>query len=138
MEARQLRLPGFIVWARTPAALRRPTLSLGRTFRRWRPSLLDMLLHLARDAADWRFVLRHAYLLSSAAAFAVPVSALFRKGEDWAVFTVRDGRARTTVVQFGHRNNRQAEVLSGLSPGDVVVLHPTDRVRDGERVAPRG
>ena len=53
------------------------------------------------------------------------------------MFTARDGRARTTVVQVGHRNNRQAEVLSGLAGGDIVVLHPSDRVREGTRVAQR-
>jgi HlyD family secretion protein len=30
-----------------------------------------------------------------------------------------------------------AEVLSGLSPGDRVVLHPSDRVRDGAAVSQR-
>jgi HlyD family secretion protein len=68
---------------------------------------------------------------------AVPIGALFRKGEDWAVYTARDGRARATVVKIGHRNNRQAEILSGVAPGDVVVLHPSDRVREGTRVALR-
>ncbi|WP_445504392.1 efflux RND transporter periplasmic adaptor subunit [Microvirga sp. G4-2] len=67
----------------------------------------------------------------------VPVSALFRSGEEWAVFTVKDGRARTAPVRIGHRNSRQAEVLSGLSAGDSVVLHPSDRIRDGVAVSER-
>jgi HlyD family secretion protein len=67
----------------------------------------------------------------------VPVSALFRKGDEWAVFAVRDGRARTTVVEIGQRNNRLAEVVSGLSEGDRVLLHPSDRVSDGVAVAER-
>jgi HlyD family secretion protein len=67
----------------------------------------------------------------------VPVAALFRQGEDWAVFSVRDGRARVVKVQLGHRNSRTAEVLSGLSEGDRVVLHPSDRVMEGARVAER-
>jgi HlyD family secretion protein len=67
----------------------------------------------------------------------VPVAALFRQGEDWAVFSVRDGRARVVKVQLGHRNSRAAEVLSGLSEGDRVVLHPSDRVMEGARVAER-
>ena len=91
----------------------------------------------SRLGHDFRVIV-HVTVWKADDALAVPVSALFRKGEDWAVFTVRDGRARTTVVQIDHRNNRQAAVLSGLSPGNVVVLHPTDRVRDGERIAPRG
>jgi HlyD family secretion protein len=34
------------------------------------------------------------------------------------------------VSQIGHRNNEVAEVMSGLSPGDRVVLHPSDRVKN--------
>jgi HlyD family secretion protein len=67
----------------------------------------------------------------------VPVGALFRKGDDWAVFVVKDGRAHIVPVRIDHRNNRTAEVISGLSPDDKVVLHPSDRVSDGVRVAAR-
>ncbi|CDX25391.1 putative Secretion protein HlyD [Mesorhizobium sp. ORS 3324] len=68
---------------------------------------------------------------------AVPVAALFRKGDDWAVYLAKDGRARTTVVKIGHRNSRVAEVESGLSEGDRVVLHPSDRVGEGVAVRDR-
>lgn len=68
---------------------------------------------------------------------AVPVGALFRKDDDWAVFTVMGGRARTTLVRIGHRNNRVAEIISGLAAGDRVVLHPSDRIRDGTRLSQR-
>lgn len=67
----------------------------------------------------------------------VPVAALFREGEQWTVFAVRDGRAHATVIQIGQRNNRNAEVLSGLAVGDRVVLHPSDRIRQGAAVAER-
>ncbi|TKB17087.1 MAG: HlyD family efflux transporter periplasmic adaptor subunit [Mesorhizobium sp.] len=67
----------------------------------------------------------------------VPVAALFRKGDDWAVYLAKNGRARTTVVKIGHRNSRVAEVESGLSEGDEVVLHPSDRVGDGIAVRER-
>jgi HlyD family secretion protein len=67
----------------------------------------------------------------------VPVGALFRNGDDWAVFAVRNGRARTAAVEVGHRNSRTAEISSGLSDGDRVVLHPSDRVKDGTVVAER-
>ncbi|MDE5466145.1 efflux RND transporter periplasmic adaptor subunit [Bradyrhizobium sp. CSS354] len=85
---------------------------------------------------DYRVVV-HITTWSSPDAVAVPVSALFRKGEDWAVFAVRDGRARTVPIRIGHRNNRVAEVLSGLSAGDKVVVHPSDRIADGRSVAQR-
>ncbi|MBY0512008.1 MAG: HlyD family efflux transporter periplasmic adaptor subunit [Rhodospirillaceae bacterium] len=67
----------------------------------------------------------------------VPVSALFRIGDNWAVFTEKDGKALTTQVEIGQRNSRVAEVLSGLSEGDRVVLHPSDRVAGGTRIAQR-
>jgi len=70
-------------------------------------------------------------------ALTVPLGALFRKGDDWAVLTLRDGRAHSTAVEIGHRNARSAEVLSGLSRGDKVVLHPSDRISDGLRIAQR-
>lgn len=28
------------------------------------------------------------------------------------------------------------QVIEGLEPGDEIVLHPGDRVRDGQRVTP--
>ena len=82
-------------------------------------------------------VIVHVTIWSAENVLTVPVSALFRKGDDWAVFALRDGRARTTPVQIGQRNNRLAEVLSGVSAGDQVVLHPSDRVKDGIAVAER-
>ena len=90
----------------------------------------------ARLGHDFRVVV-HVTIWKSDRALAVPIGALFRKGDDWAVFAVHDGRARAAVVQVGHRNNRQAEILSGLAEGEVVVLHPSDRVSDGTRVAAR-
>jgi HlyD family secretion protein len=67
----------------------------------------------------------------------VPVGALFRKGDDWAVWSVRDGRARASPVTIDHRNGRTAEVVSGLSEGDRVVLHPSDRITEGTAVSQR-
>lgn len=70
-------------------------------------------------------------------ALVVPVSALFRKGDQWAVFADENGRAKTVPVSIGHRNNRMTEVLSGLAAEDRVVLHPSDRIGDETRIAQR-
>jgi HlyD family secretion protein len=70
-------------------------------------------------------------------ALTVPVSALFRSGDDWAVFAVRDGRARVRNVDIGRRNQRLAEVLEGLFIGEQVILHPSDRIGDNVAVAAR-
>ncbi|MEY9981620.1 multidrug efflux pump subunit AcrA (membrane-fusion protein) [Bradyrhizobium yuanmingense] len=70
-------------------------------------------------------------------ALTVPVSALFRKGDQWAVFADENGRAKVVPVSIGRRNNRQAEVLAGLGAGDRVVLHPSGRVTHRGRIAGR-
>jgi HlyD family secretion protein len=85
---------------------------------------------------DFRVVVR-INIWSGKSVTAVPVSALFRAGDAWAVFVAREGRAATQTVQIGHRNNRVAEVVAGLSPGDRVIVHPNDRIADGVRVAAR-
>ena len=66
----------------------------------------------------------------------VPASALFRRGAAWAVFVVDRGVARLREVQVGHQAAFDAEVERGLEVGDTVILHPSDRVHDGARVAP--
>jgi len=50
---------------------------------------------------------------------------------------VKDGRVRATLVEIGHQTGQEAEVLSGLAEGEVVVLHPPDALADGVRVKPR-
>jgi HlyD family secretion protein len=67
----------------------------------------------------------------------IPTSALFRQGEAWAVFVVRDGRVSRTTVDIGHRSGVEAEVKAGLSEGTQVVVHPGDTLQDGTRVEPR-
>jgi HlyD family secretion protein len=79
----------------------------------------------------------HVTIWSSSDALTIPVAALFRQGDSWAAFAVRDGRAQVTPITIGLRNNRLAEVLSGLSVGARVVLHPSDRIKDGVRVVQR-
>ena len=67
----------------------------------------------------------------------VPTSALFRDGEKWAVYTVEAGRARRVVVELGHQTAQEAEVVSGLSDGVRVLLHPGDTLTSGARVKER-
>jgi HlyD family secretion protein len=90
----------------------------------------------ARLGHDYRVIV-HVTVWHSGDALVVPVGALFRSGDTWSVFVIREGRARQAVVEIGHRNNRVAEVVSGLAAGDRVVLHPSDRIADGTRIAER-
>jgi HlyD family secretion protein len=67
----------------------------------------------------------------------VPPSALFRRGEAWAVFRLEGGRAHLTEVTLGERNAAGVQVRAGLAPGMTVLLHPSDQIVDGARVAAR-
>ena len=51
----------------------------------------------------------------------VPVGALFRDGEGWAVFAVSDGRARKRVIQVGRRGSATALVEKGVEPNEHVI-----------------
>jgi HlyD family secretion protein len=90
----------------------------------------------ARLGHDFRVIV-HVTVWQSADALTVPVAALFRQGDDWAVFVDQDGVARTRVIKVGQRNARVAEVRSGMMAGERVVLHPSDRIKDGTSVTPR-
>ncbi len=68
----------------------------------------------------------------------VPLTALFRDGEDWALFAEEDGRAVLRHVEVGQRNGIIAEINSGLVAGERVVAHPSDRVANGVRISGRG
>jgi HlyD family secretion protein len=68
----------------------------------------------------------------------VPASALFRAGNDWALFLVEGGRARLRRVRIGAANADIVQLLTDIEPGAQVILHPGDRVADGVRVAQRG
>lgn len=71
---------------------------------------------------------------SSDAVLRVPTSALFRHGDAWAVFAVKDGKARVRAVDVGHRGPLLGEVKGGLAEGDVVVAHPPTSLADGTKV----
>ncbi len=64
----------------------------------------------------------------------VPTGALFRRGGDWMAFLFDAGKARRTKVEIGHNNGVAAEVRSGLTAGQRVLVHPPDAVADGVAV----
>jgi HlyD family secretion protein len=66
-----------------------------------------------------------------------PAGSLFREGSQWKTFVMRGGRARLTSVEVGHSDGRFSQILSGLAPGDKVLLHPPDTVTDGSAVSER-
>ena len=50
------------------------------------------------------------------------------------VFVVEDGRASRRTVVTGQRRDGAVAVLSGLEPGETVLVRGLQRVRDGSPV----
>ncbi len=75
-------------------------------------------------------------------AVVVPHQALIRRPEGVGVYVVQGGVARWRPVEAGEVEAGRAEILAGLEPGDVLILTPDPRLRDGTRVvaapAPEG
>jgi HlyD family secretion protein len=67
----------------------------------------------------------------------VPASALFRRGDGWAVFAMENKRAVLREVAIGRRNGLAAEIVSGLPESATVITNPDDTIRDGVRVRVR-
>ena len=71
-------------------------------------------------------------------ALLVPIGALFARDGARRVFVVgADGRASERTVSVAAQGLTQAVIAEGLAAGDRVVLHPSDRIQPGVRVAPR-
>lgn len=66
-----------------------------------------------------------------------PIGALFRSGGDWSVFVAAGGVVRLRRVELGRMNDAVAQVVSGLTEGESVVLYPNDQLADGKAVEQR-
>lgn len=64
----------------------------------------------------------------------VPGSSLFRVGDAWHVFSVRNGRARERAVKTGQRNQDETQILSGIAPDEIIIRYPGNQISDGVRV----
>lgn len=66
---------------------------------------------------------------------AVPAAAVVERGALTSVWAVSpEGIARLRLVKLGRALGGRVEVLSGLSPGERIVVAGTDRVSDGVKV----
>ncbi len=52
-------------------------------------------------------------------------------------FLMESGHARAIKVQIAHNNGTVAEVRSGLTQGQTVILHPPDSLVEGTAVRAR-
>nr|WP_153451394.1 HlyD family efflux transporter periplasmic adaptor subunit [Sinorhizobium fredii] len=103
---------------------------------------VDVVLDFADPPEGWRS-LGHGYrvdvrvILFEGEVLNLPLGALFRQGDQWAVFVSAEGRAQLRRVAVGQRNTLSVEIREGLGPGDRVILYPSDRVKDGVAIVER-
>lgn len=64
----------------------------------------------------------------------VPLGALFKNKDSWAVYEVVDGRVHLKDIEIQKKNDQVAVVKSGLVAGDRILLFPNDKIREGQRV----
>ena len=67
----------------------------------------------------------------------VPVTALFRNGDDWALFVDERGRAMRRVVDVGHSTVTETQIVAGLDAGDRIVVYPGEGIEEGVRITGR-
>ena len=99
-----------------------------------------VILDLTSPHAQWQN-LGDAYrvdidfiLAEKTGALTIPLSALYRDDDGWAVYRITDERARHTPVQTGLRTATDVEITEGLANGDRVILQPDENIHDGSRV----
>lgn len=101
-----------------------------------------VILDITSAPAQWHrlgdgYRVEVQYLVQQqASVLQVPASALFRAGEDWAVYRLVNGKAVRTPVRAGLRSATAAQVLDGLKEGDSVIVQPDDRIKEGTRIQP--
>jgi HlyD family secretion protein len=70
-------------------------------------------------------------------AIRVPLGALFRRGNGWALYKAVDGRAKLTEVQVAEADPHFRAITAGVNEGDSVIVFPSASISDGARVKPR-
>jgi len=69
------------------------------------------------------------------AAATVPRTSLFRDAAgQWRLFVISVDHITSQPVKVGLMNDRRAEILEGVKPGDQIVLTPDGGLADGARV----
>jgi membrane fusion protein, multidrug efflux system len=65
---------------------------------------------------------------------AAPTAAVQHGAPGDYAYVVKDGKAEVRVLKLGVIDNDHVQILSGLAPGDVVVVDGADRLREGAEV----
>jgi multidrug efflux pump subunit AcrA (membrane-fusion protein) len=107
------------------------------------PKTRTLLMEADLDNRDGAFLaggfVQVGLKVKAAGRFAVPTEAVvLRDGKSQAAVIQPDGRVRFQALQLGEEDDQSIRVLSGLQPGDRVVLNPPLGLKDGDRVQATG
>lgn len=80
---------------------------------------------------------RAAFRLGNRSVLAIPAAALTDRGQLQSVMVAENGLAQTRLVSTGQKNGTQVEVLSGLAPGERLIVPVPLNLRDGAKVEVR-
>jgi len=103
---------------------------------RTRPVIFDVI-ETAQPLASGQSVTLRVPISEPRTVIAVPKDALTQGRGGWQVFVAEDGVAQPRSVELGEAIGERFEVLSGLAPGDTVVVRGNERLRPGQAIAPR-
>ncbi len=70
-------------------------------------------------------------------ALTVAKDAVIQSPNGWLVYVAADGVAQPRVIEIGASSGDRLEVLSGLGPGDYVVIRGNERLRPGQPIDAR-
>jgi multidrug efflux pump subunit AcrA (membrane-fusion protein) len=68
-------------------------------------------------------------------ALLIPQSAILERGQIRSVYVLEGDRARLRLVTLGESHDNRREILSGLTPGEKIIVAPPPLLSDGHRVA---
>ena len=103
---------------------------------RTRPVRLE-IVEGATNAAVGQAVTLDIPVSAPREAVVVPKDALVQgAGGGWTVFLNAEGTAQPRGVEIGAAAGDSFEVISGLQPGDEVVVRGNERLRPGQAIAP--
>lgn len=84
------------------------------------------------------FLKVEAVIASRENATLISEEALVPQGTKQFVFVVANNKVERREVTLGSRSVGKAEILKGISPGEIVVIRGTQVIRDGSSVTIRG
>ncbi len=61
----------------------------------------------------------------------VPVQGVITRGTEKEVFRIKDGKAERVAVKTSVEDGKAVEILSGIEPGDTVVIDGYENLRNG-------